>query len=118
MAHLDITKLTCVKTRDGVGGKDEIDFLMSIDGGSEQLVSGPHLLDKSKNDDEVTLSIHNFFNERITVRLAERNGGQGGDNDLSLGSDGFGTTVQEKRDVTFSGNNGRVVYVARIGVSP
>jgi hypothetical protein len=81
-------------------------------------VSGPHFLDKSKNDDEVTLDIHQAFAERVAVRLAERNGVRGGTNDLSLGSDGFGTTVQEQRDVSFSGNDGRVVYVARIGVSP
>ncbi len=115
MAHLDITKLTCVKTRDGVG-KDEIMVYLSIDGGSEQ-GQGPFLLDKSNNDDEVTLKIHEPFKKRAVVRLVERNGEEGGSNDLSLGVDGFGTTVQEQRDVTFSGNNGRVVYVARIGVS-
>lgn len=78
-------------------------------------MSGPHFLDKSKND-EVTLNIHRLFTERVVVRLRERNGDRGGTNDLDVGS-GFGTTVQEARDVSFSGNNGRMVYAARIGVS-
>src|SRR3712207_2520175 len=115
MAHLDISTLTCVKTRDGVG-KDEVMIIMSIDGGSEK-VRGPFLLDKSKKDELVTVDISEPFTKRAVVRLPERNGGDDR-NDLDLGSDGFGTTVQERRDVTFSGNNGRVVYVARIGVSP
>ncbi|MFC7533571.1 hypothetical protein [Actinoplanes sp. GCM10030250] len=116
MAYLNITKLRCVKTRDGVG-KDEVDIYLAIDGEPEEFVSGAHLMDKSKNDEVVNPSVRKLFHERAEVRLKERNGGQGGPNDLDLGSDTFGPSPQEARDIVFSGNNGRVVYTATIGVS-
>lgn len=113
-----MTSLHCVKTRDGIG-KDEIDVWLAIDGRPEQHVSGPHHLDKSRNDDDVSLGIHQKFNRSVVVRLRERNDALGGANDLILEtSDGsYGPAVKEARAVTFSGNNGRVVYTATIGVS-
>jgi hypothetical protein len=116
VAHLDITNIHCIKTRDPIG-KSEFDLYLALDGGSEQFVSGPHFLDKSENDDDVTLNIHRLFNERAVVRLRERDGDRGGNNDLDMGSDGFGAAVQEARDISFSGNNGRVLCTVRIGVS-
>jgi hypothetical protein len=116
VAHLDITNVHCVKTRDGIG-KDEIDVFLALDGGPEEHVSGPHALDKSTNDENVRLTIHQLFTERAVVRLRERNGGLGGSNDLDLGDEDFDATVQPARAVSFSGNSGRVVYTATIGVS-
>jgi hypothetical protein len=121
VAQLDITNLHCVKTRDGIG-KDEIDIYLTIDGGSEQFVAGPYLLDKSKNDEDVTVNIHRDFDDQVVVMLRERNGGRdtsGGD-DLELndlGTEVFNSTVQTPRNVAFHGNNGRVAYTAKIGVS-
>jgi hypothetical protein len=118
VARLDITNLHCVKTRDGFGGDgDEVDLYLKIDGGAERHVSGPHRLDKSRNDENVTLNIHEPFTTEVLVRLRERNGDRGGSNDLDLGIQDIGPAVQGARDLSFSGNNGRVVYTARIGVS-
>ncbi|GAA3610771.1 hypothetical protein GCM10022419_114730 [Nonomuraea rosea] len=118
MAHLNITNLHCVKTRDGFGGGgDELDIFLKIDGGAERHVSGPHRLDKSRNDENVTLNIHEPFRTEVLVRLRERNGALGGANDLDLGIQDIGPALQSARDLSFSGNNGRVVYTARIGVS-
>jgi hypothetical protein len=117
VAQLDITNLHCVKTRDGFAQDDEIDIFLALDGGSEQHETGPISMNKSKNGEDFTLNIHQEFSEEAVVRLSERNGGLGGENDLSLGSESYDTNVQAPRDVSFSGNNGRVVYTARIGVS-
>lgn len=111
MTTLTLTKLECVKTRDGIG-KDEIDTYVSVDDCGDVFLSGPHFLDKSRNDDEVTLSATKPFSTKIRIRLKERNGTRGGDNDLDLGT----TTVyhDETHNHTyqhnFSGNNGRVLY--------
>jgi hypothetical protein len=115
MATIDITKLYCVKTRDGVG-KDEIDIYLALDGGALDFISGPHFLDKSKNDDEVTLYIHEPFSTDASVQLRERNGDKGGNNDLVLETHDFGPNERDPDAVAFSGNNGRVVYHATIGV--
>ncbi|MDP4510479.1 hypothetical protein [Nonomuraea turcica] len=117
MAQLDITNLHCFKTRDGITNLDEIDVYLALDGGSEEHVSGPHHLNKSRNNETVSLAIHKEFSTRAVVRLRERNGGRGGENDLDLGTEEFGPAVQAARDISFSGNNGRVVYTAQIGVS-
>ena len=111
MPTLTITKLECVKKRDPLG-KDEIDIYVSADDAAETFLSGPHFLDKSKNDDEVTLGATKAFVDKIRIRLKERNGDRGGTNDLDLGSkDVFG---DERRDTTyttpFTGNEGGVVY--------
>jgi hypothetical protein len=111
MPTLNVTKLECVKKRDPIG-KDEIDVYVSVDDGTEVFLSGPHFLDKSKNDDEVTLNATKPFAEKIRIRLKERDGDRGGNNDLDLGTeyvykDGRLNTTYE---VPFTGNNGRVVY--------
>ena len=111
MPTLNLTKLECKKKRDPIG-KDEIDIYLSVDDGPEAFVSGPHFLDKSKNDDEVQLSSTKPFTEKIRIRLKERDGDRGGNNDLDLGS----KTVysDEKLHTTyphnFTANNGRVEY--------
>ena len=116
MATIDITRLHCVKTRDGVG-KDEIDIYLALDGGALEFISGPHFLDKSKNDDEVTLTIHESFSTTASVQLRERNGARGDNNDLLLETHEFhADQPQGALPVSFSGNNGRVEYKATIGV--
>lgn len=111
MPTLKITKLECVKKRDPFG-KDEIDIYTSVDGGADEFLSGPHFLDKSKNDDEVKLSEEKAFGKEIKVRLKERNGEQGGNNDLDL--DDLPLGQEDKGDGPkthpFIGNNGGVVY--------
>ena len=84
MATLHIEGLHCIKQRDPVG-KDEIDIYVTIDNGSEFFLSGPHFLDTSKNDDFVDLHQDRNFSEVIRVRLKERNGDRGGNNDRDLG---------------------------------
>ena len=84
MATLHIDGLHCVKKRDPIG-KDELDFYVSIDGGPETFLSGPHFLDKSKNDDFVDLHTDRKFTNEIKVRLKERDGERGGNNDKDLG---------------------------------
>jgi hypothetical protein len=115
MATIDITKVECVKTRDGVG-KDEVDIYLAFDGGAQEFISGPHFLDKSRNDDEVTLDIHRSFSTEVAVQLRERNGDRGGNNDLLLETHEFRAQAQGALPVSFSGNNGRVEYKATIGV--
>lgn len=111
MPTLNVIKLECVKKRDPIG-KDELDVYVTPDEGSEVFLSGPHFLDKSRNDDEVTLSATRTFTEKIRIRLKERDGDRGGNNDLDLGSKDV--YQDERRDTTytvpFTGNNGRVVY--------
>ncbi len=70
MATIDITKVEYVKTRDGVG-MDEIDIYLAPRR-RQEFISGQHLLDKSKNDDEVTLTIHESFSTKVAVQLRER----------------------------------------------
>ena len=111
MPTLNITKLECVKKRDPIG-KDEIDIYVSVDDGTEVFLSGPHFLDRSKNDDEVTLSATKPFTDKIRIRLKERDGERGGNNDLDLGT--RDVHQDERHDTTykfpFTGNNGGVVY--------
>ena len=109
MATLTITKLRCVKKRDGVAGKDELDILVAPDGGTEVFLSGPHLMDRSKNDEVVEPNATKEFTDSVRIRLKERNGARGGSNDLDLGTK---TVYHDSDDNTypFSGNNGRVVY--------
>lgn len=111
MPTLNITKLECIKKRDPIG-KDELDVYVSVDDGAEAFLSGPHFLDRSKNDDEVTLSATRAFTDKVRIRLKERNGERGGNNDLDLGSKYV--YENERRNTTytvpFSGNNGGVVY--------
>lgn len=112
MPTLNITKLECIKKRDIVG-KDELDIYTTVDQGSETFLSGPHFLDKSKNDDEVTLSAKKDFDEKIKIRLKERNGTRGGNNDLVLTPSK--TVYEDERHNTtytavFKANNGKVVY--------
>ena len=111
MPTLNITKPECVKKRDPIG-KDEIDIYLSVDGGTEAFVSGPHFLDKSKNDDEVTLTTTKPFSEKIRIRLKERDGERGGNNDLDLGTKEVfhNERLDTTNTVPFDGNNGRVVY--------
>jgi hypothetical protein len=111
MPTLNITKLECVKKRDPIG-KDEIDVYVSVDEGAESFLSGPHFLDKSKNDDEVTLSDTRVFTDKVRIRLKERNGEKGGNNDLDLGTkDVFhDERLNTTNTVPFEGNNGGVVY--------
>jgi hypothetical protein len=108
---LNITKLECVKKRDPIG-KDEIDIYVSVDGGSDVFLSGPHFLDKSKNDDEVTLNGTKAFETKIRIRLKERNGTRGGNNDLDLGTEYVYQDEKHNKTYTvpFSANNGGVVY--------
>jgi hypothetical protein len=91
MATLHIDGLHCVKKRDVIG-KDEIDIYLSVDGGPEAFVSGPHFIDKSKNDDFVDLHQDTKFTEKIKVRLKERDGERGGNNDKDLGFKEYDTT--------------------------
>jgi hypothetical protein len=109
MATLTITKLRCVKKRDGFSGKDELDCYVAVDGGGEVFLSGPHLLDRSKNDEVVEPNATKEFTDSVRIRLKERNGPRGGTNDLDLGTK---TVYPDSDDNTypFSGNNGRVVY--------
>ena len=111
MPTLTLTKLECKKKRDPIG-KDEIDIYVSVDDGTEAFLSGPYFLDKSKNDDEVTPSATKAFTEKIRIRLKERDGEKGGNNDLDLGSK---TVYQDEKHNTtyshnFTANNGRVEY--------
>jgi hypothetical protein len=108
MSTLTITKLECVKKRD-FSGKDEIDIHVAVDGGSEVFLSGPHLMDKSRNDDVVEPNTTQVFTDNVRIRLRERNGPRGGSNDLDLGTK---TVYPDERPNTypFSGNNGGVVY--------
>ena len=84
MPTLHIDGLHCIKKRDPVG-KDEIDIYVSIDGRSEDHLSGPHFIDKSRNDDFVDLHEDSIFKNEIVIRLKERNGTLGGNNDKDLG---------------------------------
>lgn len=84
MPTLHIEGLHCFKKRDPIG-KDELDIYVSIDGASESFLSGPHFLDKSKNDDFDDLHTDRQFADEIKVRLKERNGARGGNNDKDLG---------------------------------
>jgi hypothetical protein len=84
MPTLHIEGLHCVKQRDPIG-KDEIDIYVSVDGGPESFLSGPHFIDTSKNDDFVNLHQDRTFTDEIKVRLKERNGDRGGNNDKDLG---------------------------------
>jgi hypothetical protein len=88
---LHIDGLHCVKQRDPVG-KDEIDIYVTIDSGSEIFLSGPHFLDTSNNDDFVDLHQDRTFTGVIKVRLKERNGDRGGNNDKDLGLKVFQNT--------------------------
>ena len=112
MPTLKLTKLECVKKRDPIG-KDEIDTYVTVDEATETFLSGPHFLDKSKNDDEVTLGATKDFNEKIRISLRERDGDRGGNNDLVL-SPSKTVYQDEKHNITytavFTANNGRVVY--------
>ena len=91
MTTLTLTKLTCTKKRDPIG-KDEIDIYVTIDNGSENFLSGPHFLDTSKNDDYLNLHQDRNFSDQIKVRLKERNGDRGGNNDKDLGVKTFDPT--------------------------
>ena len=91
MATLHIDGLHCVKQRDPVG-KDEIDIYVTVDSGSEIFLSGPHFLDTSSNDDFVDLHQDRTFTDVIKVRLKERNGDRGGNNDKDLGLKVFENT--------------------------
>ena len=91
MATLHIEGLHCIKQRDPVG-KDEIDIYVTIDSGSEFFLSGPHFLDTSSNDDFVDLHQDRTFTDVIKVRLKERNGDRGGNNDKDLGIKVFDKT--------------------------
>ncbi|HET9648002.1 MAG TPA: hypothetical protein VFP34_07200 [Microlunatus sp.] len=119
MPTLSITKLECIKKRDPIG-KDEIDIYVSADDGTEVFLSGPHFLDKSNNDDEVQLSAVKPFSDKIRIRLKERNGDRGGNNDLDLGT----KTVyaDEKQNVTyehnFSAHDGGVLYTMDYKITP
>ena len=62
-------------------------------------LSGPHFLDKSKNDDEVTLQRDDHFSDKIRIRLKERDGERGGNNDLDLG-----TKAYDKTELTNGGD--------------
>jgi hypothetical protein len=101
MATLHIDGLHCVKKRDPIG-KDEIDIYVAIDGGPEVFLSGPHFIDKSKNDDFVDLHTDRTFTDEIKVRLKERDGERGGNNDKDLGRKEF-----EHTELT---NDGEMVF--------
>lgn len=102
MATLHIDGLHCTKKRDIIG-KDEIDIYVSIDGGSEDFLSGPHFIDKSKNDDFVDLHTDRNFTKEIKVRLKERDGGKGGSNDKDLGVKEYDTSeLTNKGEAVFS----------------
>ena len=91
MPTLHIDGRHCVKQRDPIG-KDEIDIYVSIDGGPEGFLSGRHFLDTSRNDDFVNLHQDRNFSDQIKVRLKERNGDRGGNNDKDLGVKTFDQT--------------------------
>jgi len=91
MPTLHIDGLHCIKKRDVIG-KDEIDIYVAIDGGSEGHLSGPHFIDKSRNDDFVDLHQDRNFTNEIAVRLKERDGDRGGNNDKDLGRKEFDST--------------------------
>lgn len=101
MPTLHIEGLHCTKKRDPIG-KDELDIYVAIDGGSESFLSGPHFLDKSKNDDFVDLHTDRAFTNEIKVRLKERDGARGGSNDKDLG-----VKVYDKTELT---NDGEAVF--------
>lgn len=101
MPTLHIEGLHCTKKRDPFG-KDEIDIYVAIDGASESFLSGPHFLDKSKNDDFVDLHTDRTFADEIKVRLKERDGARGGSNDKDLG-----LKVYDKTELT---NDGEAVF--------
>jgi len=109
MPTLNITKLECIKERDPIG-KSEFDIYTSVNGGTETFVSGPHLMDRSGNDDEVTLSVTKAYGDTVRVRIKERNGDRGGSNDLDLGS--LTLYADERRNTTrvhpFRSSNGGV----------
>ncbi len=105
MPTLHIDGLHCVKKRDPIG-KDEIDIYVAIDGGSEVFLSGPHFIDKSKNDDFVDLHEDRNFTDEITVRLKERNGDRGGNNDKDLGRKEFDKTELTNGTTTTYGLDG------------
>ena len=109
MPTLHIDGLHCVKKRDPIG-KDEIDIYLAVDGGSEFHFSGPHFIDKSKNDDFVDLHEDREFDNEIKVRLKERNGALGGNNDKDLGSKEFDDTELTNNGDTSFGLDG-VSYV-------
>jgi hypothetical protein len=108
MPTLKVTKLECVKTRDGVG-KDEVLIYAAADDGTEVFLSGPHLLDKSRNDDMVQPNSTKAFTDHVRIRLREQNGARGGSNDLDLGTK---IVYHDERTGSnlFTGNNGRVAY--------
>ena len=101
MATLHIDGLHCIKQRDPIG-KDEIDIYVTIDSSPEGFLSGPHFLDTSKNDDFVDLHQDRNFSDQIKVRLKERNGDRGGNNDKDLGVKTF--------DHTELSNGGEMVF--------
>ena len=109
MATLTITKLRCVKKRDPLG-KDEVDIWVGLDDAPEVFLSGPHLMDRGKNDEVVEPNTTTpVFTEKVRIRLKERNGARGGNDDLDLGTE----TVYPGADTgsnLFTGNNGRVAY--------
>ena len=107
MATLHIDGLHCTKKRDPVG-KDEIDIYISVDGRPEVFLSGPHFIDKSKNDSFVDLHEDTKFTDAIKIRLKERDGERGGNNDKDLG-------VQTKKSTELA-NHGQAVF-ATDGVS-
>jgi hypothetical protein len=114
MPTLNITKLECIKKRDPIG-KSEFDFYVSVDSGSEAFLSGPYLMDNSKNDDEVVLSDTKPFTEKIRLRVKERDGARGGNNDLDLGT--LDVYADERLNTTYrrsfrSSNGGVVVDVS------
>ena len=80
----------------------EIDIYVSIDSAPEGFLSGPHFLDTSKNDDFVNLHQDRNFSDQIKVRLKERNGDRGGNNDKDLGVKTF--------DHTELSNGGEMVF--------
>ena len=110
MPSLNITKLECIKKRDPIG-KSEFDIYVSVDGGTEVFLSGPHMMDNSRNDDEVALNVAKSFTDTIRIRLKERNGARGGNNDLDLGVRYVHEDERRNTIYThpFSGNNGGVV---------
>ena len=114
MPLLNITKLECIKKRDPVG-KSEFDIYVSVDYGTEVFLSGPHMMDNSKNDDEVALNVAKSFTEVIRIRLKERDGDRGGTNDLDLGVRYVHQDEKHNTTYTFpfdSTNGGVVVNVS------
>lgn len=117
MATIDITHLYCVKTRDGLAQKDEMDVYLEIDGQGLEFVSGPYIMNKSRDDEHHDMNIHRPFSDDVSVQLRERNGDRGGHNDLVLETHDFDAHHQDPEVVAFSGNNGRVMYNLTVGVS-